>query len=67
MKENDLMEEYVCTICGFVYDEESAERTVENNIIPFLEISSEWTCPNCGVSPDVFVPAQITESSQEEE
>lgn len=48
------MTNYVCSVCSFVYDEESAQRTPEQEIIPFRELDSEWTCPNCGVTPDLF-------------
>lgn len=32
---------YVCSICGYVYDEEK-EGT------PFRDLPETWTCPLCG-------------------
>ena len=49
---------YLCTVCGYLYDEESAEKTVENRIVPFQELVAEWVCPICGVGPDLFKPTE---------
>ena len=38
---------YVCTICGYVYDD--AEHDV-----PFEELPDDWTCPLCGVGKENF-------------
>lgn len=51
------MKEYTCSVCGFIYNKETAQRSVEGNIITFEDISGDWACPNCGVSPDMFVPS----------
>ena len=55
------MEKYICSVCGFLYDEETAERNPEGQLIPFQDLkssdTSEWSCPNCGVNIDLFVPA----------
>ena len=48
------MNAYICTICGFLYDDESADRNLEGNSVPFEELPDDWTCPNCGVKPDLF-------------
>lgn len=55
---------YVCTICGYIYDEAS-EGT------PFADLPSDWTCPICGAGKDAFevraaetaVPAATAEVS----
>lgn len=56
---------YVCSICGYVYDEE-AEGT------PFDDLTDTWTCPLCGAaksafdpeeSPDTAAPAAVRASS----
>ncbi len=39
--------EYICDICGYVYDE-SAEGT------KFEDLPDTWVCPICGVSKDNF-------------
>lgn len=41
------MKKYVCTICGYVYDEET-EGT------KFEDLPADWTCPLCGVGKDKF-------------
>ena len=38
---------YVCTICGYVYDEE-----VEG--VKFQDLPEDWKCPLCGVGKDMF-------------
>ena len=50
------MKVYICTVCGFSYDEESAEQDAEGKPIPFDQLEADWKCPNCGVSPDIFNP-----------
>lgn len=39
---------YVCSICGYVYDE--AENT------PWAELSEQWKCPLCGAAKAEFSP-----------
>ncbi len=58
------MQQYSCSVCGFIYDQESAERTPENKIIPLTNLDPEWTCPNCGVNPDMFVPIEKDELAE---
>ena len=57
----DSIQPYMCTVCGYLYDDESAERTVEDRVIPFHELDDDWTCPICGVGPDLF---KLTESDR---
>lgn len=38
---------YVCTVCGYVYDE-SKEK------IPFEKLSDDYECPLCGVGKEKF-------------
>ena len=40
---------YVCSICGYVYDEEVEET-------PFAELPETWTCPLCGAAKSAFEP-----------
>ena len=51
------MKSYICTVFKFLYNEENAEKNIENNIISFENLDSEWVCPNCGVNADLFKPA----------
>ena len=48
------MDSYMCSVCGFIYNEETAECDREGNPIPFSEVDYDWSCPNCGASPDLF-------------
>lgn len=51
-----LMQAYICPVCGYLYDVQSAEKNIENNIIPFEDLPDDWTCPDCGVKPELFEP-----------
>lgn len=49
------MKKFVCTICGFVYDEE--EGYADNAIEPgttFEQLPDDFSCPLCGVGKDFF-------------
>ncbi len=37
--------EYVCTVCGYVYNDES---------VPFESLHNTWVCPICGAPKSVF-------------
>lgn len=41
------MNRYICTICGYVYDEE--EQGVK-----WEELPEDWVCPLCGATKDQF-------------
>ena len=46
---------YVCTACGFVYDEDEGDPA--NGIAPgtkFEDLPDSYTCPWCGVSKELF-------------
>lgn len=49
------MKAYICTVCGYLYDEESAKKNVEGVSIPFEDLEDDWICPICGVDQDLFV------------
>lgn len=49
------MKQYVCTICGFVYDE--AAGIPDMGIAPgtkWEELPENWTCPMCGAAKSEF-------------
>jgi rubredoxin len=60
------MKAYMCSVCGFLYDDETAEKNLEGNGIPFEELSDDWVCPNCGVKQGLFLPTDSdrTEDTQ---
>lgn len=41
------MARYVCTVCGYVYDED-----VEGT--PFADLPDDWVCPVCDEGKEVF-------------
>ena len=41
------MKKYVCSVCGYVYDEE-----VEGT--NFEDLPDNWVCPLCGVGKELF-------------
>ena len=48
---------YVCTICGYVYDEN--EGDIDNGIEAgtlWEDIPEDFECPLCGVSKEDFEP-----------
>ena len=52
------MDKYVCTICGFEYDEETG--LPEEGIAPgtkWEDIPDDFVCPACGAPKDVFEKA----------
>lgn len=49
------MAKYVCTVCGYVYDEEVGDP--DNGIAPgtpWEELGDDFVCPLCGVGKDQF-------------
>ena len=52
--------QYVCTICGYMYDED-----VEK--VPFSQLPDDWTCPLCGASKDLFEPVSSNEEKKPKE
>jgi len=56
-KEHEEMKNYVCNICGYIYD--PAEGDPDGGIAPgtaFEDIPEDWVCPVCGVGKDQFSP-----------
>ncbi len=49
------MDNYQCTICGYVYQPEKGDP--DNAIVPgtpFEELPENWVCPICGAAKDQF-------------
>ncbi len=49
------MKKYVCSVCGYEYDEALGDP--DNGIAPgtkFEDLPEDWTCPLCGVGKDEF-------------
>ena len=49
------MEKWECTVCGYVYNEETGDP--ENGIAPgtkFADLPEDWVCPLCGAGKDDF-------------
>ena len=49
------MKKYVCSVCGYIYDEAAGDP--DNGIAPgtpFEEIPESWVCPLCGVGKENF-------------
>ena len=54
-KNKQVMDRYVCIICGYIYD--PAEGDPEGGIAPgtaFEDLPEGWTCPACGVGVEHF-------------
>ncbi len=49
------MAKYVCSVCGYVYDEAAGDP--DNGIAPdtkWEDVPDDFTCPLCGVGKDDF-------------
>ncbi|HHX59878.1 MAG TPA: rubredoxin [Epulopiscium sp.] len=60
------MRKYICTICGFIYDE--AQGIPESGIAPgtkWEDLADDWTCPLCNALKENF-EEQVEESKTEE-
>ena len=47
---------YVCTLCGYVYDEELGDP--EKGILPgtkWKDVDPDYLCPLCGADKSLFV------------
>ena len=57
IKEENDMQKYECTPCGWVYDPEVGDP--DGGIAPgtaFEDIPEDWVCPLCGASKEDFQP-----------
>ena len=55
-EEKPKMDQYQCTVCGYIYDPEKGDP--DGGIKPgtkFEDIPNDWVCPVCGASKDKFV------------
>lgn len=46
---------YICTVCGYVYDEKEGEP--ENDIEPdtlWEDVPEDFECPMCGIAKEDF-------------
>ncbi|MGM0472305.1 MAG: rubredoxin [Bacillota bacterium] len=53
--DNDTTGEYICDVCGYVYNPEEGDP--DNGIEPgtaFEDLPDDWKCPICGVGKDQF-------------
>ena len=49
------MAKYVCSVCGYIYDEEAGYP--DQGIAPgtkFEDLPDDFVCPMCGVGKDMF-------------
>ena len=58
-EEDNIMEKYVCDVCGYVYDE--AVGDPDNGIAAgtkWEDLPEDFECPLCGVGRDQFSKAE---------
>jgi len=49
------MENYICTVCGYIYEPEKGDPTSEISAgTLFEDLPEDWLCPVCGASKDMF-------------
>ena len=49
------MKKWICTVCGFIYDEELG--LPEEGIAPgtfWSDVPDDWLCPDCSVGKEDF-------------
>jgi len=54
-KKVNSMKNYVCTLCGYVYDETAGDP--DSGVAPgtkWEDVPADWVCPICGASKDQF-------------
>ena len=52
------MKKYVCSVCGYIYDEAAGDP--DNGIAPgtaWEDVHEDFVCPLCGVGKDQFEEA----------
>ena len=52
------MKKYVCSVCGYIYDEAAGDP--DNGIAPgtaWGDVPEDFVCPLCGVGKDQFEEA----------
>ena len=55
-----IYKQYVCLICGWIYDEETGRP--EEGIPPgtrWEDVPESWVCPECGVGKQDFEMVEI--------
>lgn len=50
---------YVCTVCGYIYDDAEHET-------PFADLPEDWQCPLCGASKSMFEPMKEAKEEKKE-
>ena len=55
LQKHEVMDKYVCILCGFIYDPEDGDPIAE---VPpgtaFEDLPEGWVCPACGVGVEHF-------------
>lgn len=49
------MKKYVCSVCGYIYDE--AKGSPDQGVAPgtkWEDVPEDFVCPECGVGKDMF-------------
>ncbi len=59
-KIQNAMKRYICLVCGFIYDEDtgSAESGIQSGTA-WKDLSTNWTCPECGASREEFEMLEV--------
>lgn len=57
---------YICSVCGYVYDEAAGDP--DSGVAPgtkWEDVPEDYVCPMCGVGKDMFEAEQIPYSKKE--
>jgi rubredoxin len=59
LKEAFSMKVWVCTVCGWIYDEAKGDPDYDLAPgVPFEDLPDDFVCPLCGVGKDMFEEQQ---------
>ena len=55
LEEGSFMKTWVCTVCGWIYDEEKGDPDYDLAAgVAFEDLPEDFVCPLCGVGKDMF-------------
>ena len=60
MTETKEFKVYLCTVCGWIYNEE--EGSPDDGLAPgtrWEDVPDDWVCPDCGEGKEVFEMVEI--------
>lgn len=60
MNDSEPFKQYMCVVCGWIYDEETGDP--DGGIAPgtrWEDVPESWVCPDCGAPKEDFEMIEI--------